>query len=215
MAHDILVRVTHTPVDDAVMDALAEEWGNELRTAKRQLVAAQGVGSDLSPCVAGYDRAGLELCRFGPNYRGRTTEGSDQIVAAIALASSWQPALMVVFSEGYTRSGGTEIPERGVLAQQFAAGDQSVAEALSLTMLDISGKGRLQMQPYRYNGRRVVWLDYKQERIGGDDVLAGRIANACMRAMSELTPEPERLLFVALLHNSGWHVEVPAQSERN
>lgn len=140
---------------------LAEEALDSARTAKQDLVADQGIGSDLSPALFSWDdhnpTGWAILADPAPHTNGELIQ---LIAATSAIAQGWKATTIALTKEGYSAPRDANPDDHRSLAERFAT-DPTVNECINICVVDKHGNACFLVQPYKLAlGRKVEWLEH-------------------------------------------------------
>lgn len=140
-----------------------------IQEAKESLVSEEGIGSDIAPCVIGFDRNSecLGWAQMIESATNRLDQYQRLALVAGMMRSGWHADGVALIVEGYMIIGDSEGEES--LARLFASGDQNVHECISIVYGNSSGEVRAISIPYKQEiGRKITWLTESVQIIDKD-----------------------------------------------
>lgn len=131
-----------------------------LRAAKEHLVESEGIGSDIAPCVFGFDESGelIGWAQMDSSARDYDDQCRRMMSVAGMMRSGWHATSIALSSEAYLWIGlDDEFPDEP-LERLFAQGDKRVTECVSLVLMNEDGEELTSVNPYtQLYGRKVAW----------------------------------------------------------
>lgn len=180
-----------------------------MTTAKEQkevVVRREGVGTDIVPL--------LMFVHDGVVTGAIVMDGSPYKYLEPAVALTDAEAVVMVTECWFYRDDSAATPEERDRhwadkrpSQRFAEGDPNAFEALLVVTWDSTGHGTLQQAPYRYDGRRIEWLEPGSDPIANADGDMYDAVRAGFAARAERPVPAVPLDIVAsLLHTTAFEV---------
>lgn len=131
----------------------------QAREAKEDIVANNGIGSELTPAVYAWNDTGHGIAILMQAATDPADEHRRIAAAVMAFADGMAVHTATIIKEGYAAQRGTEDDPRP-LAVRFAQGDTSVHECVTAVTSNTEGKATFAIQPYTVGlGRKVEWHD--------------------------------------------------------